>query len=140
MCWLQELLFQKHCIIGRWIESLQENDLVYVFDADVLPYRDSLRLDNWHRFDTNFVFYIRCWSEEIMAGNYVVRNNALTRNFLVTWATYERFIPPGFSSADNGAIHLALLVGLGYNATRCHQLYNNLTEGITPEGRAPASY
>ena len=44
-----------------------------------------------------------------MAGNYMVRNTAPTRAFLDRWSEYWRQMPRGYSSSDNGALHLHLL-------------------------------
>jgi hypothetical protein len=53
------------------------------------------------------------------------------------WADYEKEMPPGFSSADNGAIHLHLVRTLGMEPLEggaCAQLYYNLTALVTNLG------
>ena len=41
--------------------------------------------------------------------NLPLKNTAKTREFLHKWANLEYGQPKGFSSADNGAIHVALM-------------------------------
>ena len=65
------------------------------------------------------VFYERWFSGEVVAGGYGVRNNRKTREFLKMWADLELNQPKGFSSADNGAIHVALMKWfIGNNDTK----------------------
>ena len=51
------------------------------------------------------------FSEKVtcIAGGYGVRNNPITREFLKMWAGLQFNEPRGFSSSDNGAIHVALM-------------------------------
>ena len=64
-----------------------------------------------------------------------MRNNDKTRNFLKMWADLEFDTPEGFSSADNGAIHVALMKWfIGLNDTRvvqCMSAYNALKDPVT---------
>ena len=80
---------------------------------------DALRLDD-------LTFYLRSWNFEVMAGNYIARSTPFAIQFLRTWADYGFVIPKGFSSADNGAIHLVLLQALGIPAPACVRAYESL--------------
>lgn len=127
--------FRKHCIVSKWMEGeTRPGDRVMVFDADVVPYRARHSLDYWLKWtlDDDLVFYDRTWNSEVMAGNYLVKNTEAGRNFLLGWAEFEHESPPGFSSADNGAIHLHLLRALGRpTAEKCGRMYSNLTALVT---------
>ncbi len=91
----------------------------------------------------DLMFFERWWGLEhhndVMAGSYMVRNNPRTRRFLRQWATLEHRRPEkhtpflkgdqyvgGFDSADNGALHLALLAALGIPASPCEEDFHNL--------------
>lgn len=131
-----DYFFRKHCIVAKWMENYSEvGDRIFVFDSDVAPYRYQDPLEHWLRFTEDVILYERTWNQEIMAGNYCVRNTKATRKFLMEWAAYEQRRPPGFSSADNGAIHLHLLRSLGFEEAKtngaCEKMYNNLTEPVT---------
>ena len=65
---------------------------------------------NWDQ-DKNYdlLFYERYFNGEVTAGGYGVRNNPITREFLKMWAELQFQEPKGFSSSDNGAIHVALM-------------------------------
>lgn len=136
---LQEFFFKKHCWISKWMEllDLPSLDIVFVVDSDVVPFRASIPLDHWTDFSEDFVFYIRSWSNEIAAGNYAVRNTVAAREFLRTWAGYENQKPVkgGYSSADNGALHLHLLRSMGlelkFPPGKCADLWTNLSERVT---------
>lgn len=112
-------------------------DRVFVFDADVAPYRTHVSLNHWLEFEEDLIFYDRTWNTEIMAGNYMAKNTNASQNFLMRWANYEFQAPSGFSSADNGAIHLHLVRALGlepFQNGTCAQLYDNLTALVTDLG------
>ena len=131
-----DFFFRKHCTVAKWMELYAERgDRIFVFDSDVAPYRSQDSLEHWLRLTEDVIFYERTWNQEIMAGNYCVRNTKAARKFLMEWAAYEQHRPPGFSSADNGAIHLHLLRSLGFEEAEtngaCEMMYNNLTESVT---------
>lgn len=129
--------FLKHCMIAAWMEweGFPETDSIYVFDADVAPYRMNVSLDHWTQMNETLVLYVRGWSPEIMAGNYLIRNSIAGRNYLRSWAQYEQHKPRGFSSADNGALHILLLRQLGLEKWdplgKCGQEYKNLVAPVT---------
>ena len=130
--------FRKHCIVAHWMEkATKPGDRILVFDADVVPYRIDTSLDYWlnKTLEDDLVFYDRTWNSEVMAGNYLIKNTEQSRNFLMDWAAFENETPPGFSSADNGAIHLHLLRVLGHHTTeKCGKMYSNLTAPVTNLG------
>ena len=102
----KDYFFRKHCMIAEWMEiSLNEDDVVVVFDSDVVPYRSNISLMNWTATGEDIVMYERIWNDEIMAGNYIARNNPRARQFLREWSKFEYEMPPdAFSSSDNGKL------------------------------------
>ena len=70
-----------------------------------------------------------------MSGGFGVKNNEKTRKFLHMWANLEMGQPTGFSSFDNGAIHLALMNWFkGVNDTKvqeCTAVYHALIDDVT---------
>ena len=130
-----DFFFRKHCIVSKWMQRhAMTGDWIFVFDSDVVPYRTSVPLTHWLKNDEDLIFYDRAMNTEVAAGNYAVRNTAATRDFLMRWADYEAERPPGFSSSDNGAIHLHLVRTLGLEHPKsgaCGQMYYNLTALVT---------
>eukprot|EP00392_Amoebophrya_sp_AT5.2_P013939 g14072.t1 len=100
--------------------GVKENDVVVAVDADVAArgLRPSLAyyLEKLIQ-GADLMFFERIWGwerhNEIMAGSYMVRNTNKSRRFLYQWADVELRKPPGFHSADNGAIHLHLMEASG---------------------------
>jgi len=129
--------FAKHAMVALWMENenIPSTDAIFVFDADVVPYRTDIRLETWaDEYQESIVLYCRGWHDdtnEIAAGNYLVRNTAAGRDFLRGWALYGVLPQPvGFFSSDNGAVHLHLLRVLGFESWDppgpCGTLYKNL--------------
>ncbi|CAD7942884.1 unnamed protein product [Amoebophrya sp. A120] len=81
------------------------------------------------------MFFERIWGlenhNELMAGAYMVQNTARARRFLRQWASWEEQRPPGYSSADNGAIHMAVPEALGVSASHCEKKFAALTSDVT---------
>ena len=102
----RDYFFRKHCMIAEWMESsLNKDDVVVVFDSDVVPFRSNISLNNWTTNGEDIVMYERIWNNEIMAGNYIARNNPRARQFLREWSKFEYEMPPNaFSSSDNGKL------------------------------------
>jgi hypothetical protein len=132
------MFFLKHCWVAAWMEqqNMPDTDTIFVFDSDVVPYRTNVPLDHWASLAEDVVFYTRTWSTEIAAGNYAVRNTVSGREFLRTWAGYEYQMPPGFSSADNGALHVHLLRFLNLESKHspngiCGERYRGLDITVT---------
>lgn len=128
----KEFFFRKHCTIAQWLLTRPAHSFVVVVDGDVVAGTANRSLDAWLRYDFDLAFYERSWNFEVMSGNYVVRNTKFSRLFLQHWASYEYIVPRGFSSADNGAIHLALLHALAIQGRqRCRDLYCRLEADVT---------
>ena len=133
----QSFFFLKHCLVAYWMEAenIPDSDAIFVLDSDNIPYRMEASLDDWTRFEETIVLYVRGWSEEITAGNYMVRNTEAGRNFLKAWAHYNVHLPVGFSSYDNGALHIHLLRALGIEPPprigTCGMLYHTLKSSAT---------
>ena len=103
-------------------------------DADVVGVPSNASLKPWFDLakENDLVFYERSWNFEIMAGNYIVKNSEYARGFLLRWSNFEYFKPSGFSSSDNGAIHLHVLHELGISGhKKCADLYKNLIAKVT---------
>eukprot|EP00391_Amoebophrya_sp_Ameob2_P003126 CAMPEP_0179006010 /NCGR_PEP_ID=MMETSP0795-20121207/14292_1 /TAXON_ID=88552 /ORGANISM="Amoebophrya sp., Strain Ameob2" /LENGTH=152 /DNA_ID=CAMNT_0020700675 /DNA_START=134 /DNA_END=588 /DNA_ORIENTATION=+ len=138
-CTGADTFFVRHCVIAEFMEAglgrvgdehegqgevqaagVKENDVVVAVDADVAArgLRPSLAyyLEKLIQ-GADLMFFERIWGwerhNEIMAGSYMVRNTNKSRRFLYQWADVELRKPPGFHSADNGAIHLHLMEASG---------------------------
>lgn len=126
--------FKKHCLVATFLQRQPAGYSAFVMDLDVLVMRSDLPLDRWtkaHRDqDADLVFYERIWNPEVMAGNYFARSSNFSIHFLQHWASYQFRQPRGFSSADNGAIHLALMDALDLDRKKCTDLYHNLNQGV----------
>ena len=105
----KDFFFKRHCILACYMESMPPNAHIFLFDSDVMVGMPDVSLDHWKNGDFDVSFFERHFSGEVTAGAYRVKNTLMARDFLRTWANYEFGRPPGFSSADNGAIHVALL-------------------------------
>lgn len=108
---LQDFFFIKHCTVREFLSQKQEDYTLFVLDGDVIVASPDVSLDRWKSQDTDVLLYERDWNFELTAGNYMVRNTLFGRHFLRTWEQFDyraRSIT-GFHSADNGAIHLAVL-------------------------------
>ena len=79
--------FRKHCIVSNWMKKETKfGDRVFVFDADVVPYRTHVSLNHWLEFEEDLIFYDRTWNTEVAAGNYMAKNTNASRHFLLRWA------------------------------------------------------
>ncbi len=126
----RDYFFRKHCMIAEWMESsLNKDDIVVVFDSDVVPYRSNISMNNWTITGEDIVMYERIWNNEIAAGNYIARNNPRARQFLREWSKFEYEMPPNaFSSSDNGKLwqHDTFLLIL-YLIGVCKRIHNPRT-------------
>ncbi|CAK9040015.1 Pentatricopeptide repeat-containing protein [Durusdinium trenchii] len=102
----------------------------FVFDGDNPVVWMERSLEHWlvEVSATDVVLYERWMNNEIMAGNYAVRNSQFGIDFLDGWAAFEEELPKsGYHSSDNGAIHLHLLRALGLrNEKPCTQHWSHL--------------
>jgi len=91
-----------------------------------------------HLHPPDMIFFERIWGlsehNEIMAGSYLARNTERARTFLRKWAGTAKTRPPGFSSADNGALHLVVLRALGMSTRDCEDQFAALTAKVDDLG------
>ena len=121
--------YKRHCALSSMMENLLQDSIIFLFDSDVVVGFDDVPMDYWLIQDENFVFYERGFSGEVMAGSYQVINNNKSRAFLKMWAELEFSEPIGFNSADNGAIHIALLKQFDIG-NKCIEQYNGLNTTV----------
>lgn len=123
--------FQKHCVVAALLEEQSAAYTVAVLDADVVAVVLDRNLSYWIQNGGDLQFYGRITGVEIASGNYIASNKPWVLEFLRYWAHFRFRQPSGFSSADNGALHLALLEILELPETlEVQQLYSNLTENV----------
>lgn len=123
-----DFFYLKHCAVAELLETRPERYTAVVLDADVVAVVLDRGLERWLRSPGELQFYQRIAGPEVMAGNYLARNVPCVREFLRRWALLRSRKPPGFSSADNGALHVALVNILELEgAENVSALYSNLT-------------
>eukprot|EP00435_Cladocopium_sp_Y103_P049354 s1856_g14.t2 len=123
-----DFFYLKHCAVAELLETRPERYTAVVLDADVVAVVLDRGLERWLHGPGELQFYQRIAGPEIMAGNYLARNVPWVREFLRHWALLRSRKPPGFSSADNGALHVALVNILDLEgAEHVSTLYSNLT-------------
>lgn len=102
-----------------------------VVDSDVVAFVFERGLDYWLQRGGDLQFYERALGPEVAAGNYIAKNKPWVRSWLMEWSKFENRVPPGYSSADNGAVHVHLLETLELEgAERCSQQYASLTASV----------
>eukprot|EP00392_Amoebophrya_sp_AT5.2_P001715 g1717.t1 len=139
-----QAFFVRHCLLAGYLKEIaEENDAVFLLDADIVARKFTPNLDRWvgKLLDApvaaqpeaalpDITFFERSWGvhdhNEIMAGTYLARNTGKTRTFLTQWASMAKTCPSGFSSADNGAIHLAIPRALGISTKKCEDQFSAL--------------
>jgi len=120
-----DFFFKKHCMVAEFLKKQPADYALFVVDADVLPVVTERGLEQWLHGGEDIALYERASGEEVAAGNYIARNTQFTRDFLKGWADFEHLVPKGFSSADNGALHVHLLQFLNLRgANKCRQIYD----------------
>eukprot|EP00747_Dinoflagellata_sp_TGD_P145598 gnl/TRDRNA2_/TRDRNA2_176603_c1_seq13.p1 gnl/TRDRNA2_/TRDRNA2_176603_c1~~gnl/TRDRNA2_/TRDRNA2_176603_c1_seq13.p1 ORF type:complete len:440 (+),score=34.40 gnl/TRDRNA2_/TRDRNA2_176603_c1_seq13:69-1388(+) len=134
------MMFRKHCIMKEFLKTTPAGYSLVVLDADVHAGVLSRGLEKWLLKDVDLSFYMRCTLDEIMSGNYIVRNTPFALKFLEEWAKYFDKRPSGFSSADNGALHPAIVSTLLTggeipeskleDAKQCIAKYHNLVTDV----------
>ena len=127
--------FAKHCAVRQYLrQSIRKDSFVLVLDGDVAAANAHVRLELFFNETDDFIFYERIWNAEIVSGNYIVRNSVFSHALLQEWAEYETRQPLGFSSADNGALHVVLSRVISPHS-QCEQGYralNNSVSDLTP--------
>jgi len=128
----RDFFFRKHCTVAEFLETQPPEYVAVVMDLDVVAMPLDRGLESWVYYDTDVQVYQRSMLPEIAAGNYIVRNTPFARRFLRRWAKYNHEMPPGFSSSDNGAVHLAIMETLDVeNLRRCRRRYRVLDKPVT---------
>merc|ERR1712032_1439635 len=136
-----DFFFQKHCIVAKFLETRPPENIIFVLDADVVAAVLERGLEQWARFEGDVHLYHRAANREIAAGNYMVRNAPWARKFLHAWCDFHKRQPSGFSSSDNGAIHVHILETLDLeDAPRCAAMYHNLVEAVEVAMKNNGSY
>ncbi|CAE8601441.1 unnamed protein product [Polarella glacialis] len=133
-----DFFFRKHCSVARFLESRPPDYILFVMDGDNPVVVLDRSLDHWleEAKATDVILYERWMNNEIMAGNYAVRNSAWGIAFCDGWASYNYELPKaGYYSSDNGAIHLHLLRALQLSkwepcSTLWHHLGSDRAEGL----------
>lgn len=121
---LPDFFFIKHCLVACYLEKMgrEKLEIAIVVDADVLIGNMDSKLDFWiekmvnghqSKMIPDILLYERCTNIEIAAGNYMVKNTANGIAFLKGWSELWKSRPPGFSSSDNGALHIHLMRAVG---------------------------
>lgn len=127
-----DYFFRKHCTVAEWLETQHESLVAAIVDADVVAAVMERGLEKWANHPADVQLYQRCLLPEIMAGNYMVRNTPFARKFLREWARYNFEMPKGFSSSDNGAIHLVVQDTVqAVDFAKCKKMYKGLDKPVT---------
>jgi len=122
----EEFFFNKHCLIAEFLRQQKPDYVAVVLDADVVAGVLNRGLEQWLAADFDLQFYTRMGTE-VAAGNYIARNRPWTIDFLKRWSNFYFEQPKGYSSADNGAIHIAILEALHVGGhEECRKSYANL--------------
>ena len=88
-----------------------------VLDADNYIVNTSKRIESYIHPNQDIIFSIRFHNNEIVAGNYIVKNTAWSLNFLQDWMLSENNYR-GYNF-DNGALHWLLLNRLSKKNDPC---------------------
>jgi len=126
-----QYFYMKHCAVAELLSQQKPKYTLAVLDADVVAVVMDRPISQWSDTQGDLQFYERITGDEVMAGNYVAKNVPWVRQFLHAWADMWDVKPRGYSSSDNGAIHLLLVKALELDgASTVEALYNNLTETV----------
>eukprot|EP00960_Hanusia_phi_P072129 767709-Hanusia_phi.AAC.1 len=118
--------FRKVCHVFYFLLDRPANHYVAVLDADTAVVNYDKKLGDWLVGNKDIWFYHRFHNNEIMAGNYIVKNTRWSRKFLQDWYLLHPGNKQEFSgmNADNGALHWLLL----------HRLIREVPESCRREG------
>uniref|UniRef100_A0A0N5AJN6 Glycosyltransferase n=1 Tax=Syphacia muris TaxID=451379 RepID=A0A0N5AJN6_9BILA len=102
------IYFRKHCAASIYLEK---TDWLLVLDADSTVVNPNHCIEEYIDPNVNIIFYERFFNWEIAAGNYLAKNSAFTKNFLLKWASYEHYRGEVFwwKGFDNGALHMVVI-------------------------------
>ena len=122
--------FKKHCAVIMYFIQHPFIDWLVVLDGDTFIVNATRSLDRFIPRDPKIhvIHYERFIDNEIMAGNYIIRNHPWSLLYLYKWSNYfTRISNIGYHNHDNGALHLHFIDMIGidnqtYN--KCASLYN----------------
>lgn len=133
---ISDIYYAKPCLVSAFLAEKPAEYVVAFLDADVVPFVLDRGLEEWLQTDSDLHFYERDWIPEVMSGIFLARNKPWVRTWLRTWSEFLFRRPPGFSSADNGALHQHFVETMGLpGAEACGKLYSGLVTG--QENRTP---
>ncbi|CAD7948474.1 unnamed protein product [Amoebophrya sp. A25] len=124
-----DVFYVRHCLLAEYLDAKQKtgeanpDTVALLIDADVAARDLNPSMDHYIQKmkDYDLMFFERKWGpgghNEVMAGAYMARNTPKAKKFLRYWDGLNARKPPGFASADNGAIHLALYEATGVVVT-----------------------
>eukprot|EP00927_Polykrikos_kofoidii_P067345 TRINITY_DN62844_c0_g1_i1.p1 TRINITY_DN62844_c0_g1~~TRINITY_DN62844_c0_g1_i1.p1 ORF type:complete len:636 (+),score=73.82 TRINITY_DN62844_c0_g1_i1:93-2000(+) len=123
----KQYFFMKHCVVSEFLALRPPDYTAVVVDGDVVAAVMERGLEQWTSSDADVQLYHRAAATEIAAGNYIVRNTPWARQWLMGWAERMYHIPKGYSSADNGALHLHVIETLQLKGAEiCAEKYAKL--------------
>jgi len=117
----RNLFFRKQCMVRETLTTRPPGTWIFVCDADVAVANPNVKLESFV-YPSSVVMYERFHNNEIVAGAYMIRNDAVGLAFLDRWIAMEKH---GKANADNGAL-MALLGG-----PQCFEAWpRNVADGI----------
>lgn len=128
---IDNFFFKKQCTVLQYLIQNPDMQWLVVLDGDTFVVNATKSLDAFIPTDPNIhlVHYERFMNNEIMAGNYIIRNHPWSMFYLNRWTEYFKVLPKvNHNNADNGALHLHFLNMSGVSDSqtydRCSQRYN----------------
>ena len=113
--------FMRHCVVHEHMLAEPETGWFLMLDADNAVVNANHRLEDYIDTSKDVIHSLRAYSNEIVAGAYIVRNTAWGRAYLKAWSELipQRSATHGYGgmNADNGALHWLLLHRLACPAT-----------------------
>jgi hypothetical protein len=108
--------FRKHCSVMMYLIQNPDIQWLLVLDGDTFVVNATKTLESFIPKDPliHVVHYERFWYNEIMAGNYLIRNHPWSLLYLQKWVEFFKKVPKAaFHNHDNGALHLHFLDMVG---------------------------
>jgi hypothetical protein len=127
MCFsIPNFFFRKHCAVLFYLLQNPQLTWVLVLDGDNLLVNATKRIEDFipQNESTNIVHYERFYNGEIMASNYLIRNNYWSYTYLLRWINLYEILPhTPYHNNDNGALQLHFLLILSKNLRRVRKCY-----------------